>query len=289
MSFVILTFLSASLGGCGSQTYELRLEETKKYFSYLNKVNASLHAAESGLVRDYKITIRIPIQFNFIPPPVPTESEENEEPVPVPPEADERQRKFMNTILPGLLGAWEADLVVQYAEEDEEAEADEEEEDAGADTAKGYIYLLGNHLKWIAKEEDASVEPLSFAVEATDAIASGFRMPPDRDEQPWDWAVKKKPSGEAGYVGKKVFDAFEFGANEGDPEIEIDGAYYNVELYIHEVGDIQVLLMIVAPIDTATSEKLGERVGLMLEQLEVEAVTPKSPATRALDDTGSKF
>ena len=266
-----LTVVSAALVGCGSQTYEFRLEETSKYFTYLNKVNDSLDPAEMGLMRDYKITIRVPQQFNLLPPPEVKFDEETNEPILVPPNMDDRQPKYMNTILPGLLGAWEANVYLQSSEEEEPAE----EEETEIPTAPCYIYLLGNHLKWIEKEKAPSVQPLEYYFEAKDAIASGFRIPPDTDDQPWEWDSKKSPSG-IGYVPKKDFESFWFPQEQDDPDIEIHGSYYRVELYYHETGDIQVVLMCVIPEDIASSEKIGERISLMLEQLEVKPVVPKS-------------
>jgi len=53
--------------GCGRETYERRLEESKHYFTYLDKLNQNLAAPWAGR----GIKLRVPKQFQEIAGPKP--------------------------------------------------------------------------------------------------------------------------------------------------------------------------------------------------------------------------
>ncbi len=256
-----LTFLLAACGsilciGCGSAEYERRLEETKKYFAYLDRVNTSLARPWDG--SGFGVVVRVPNQFELLDAPEP-ELEEDGNERPILPQDDPRQPD--HGTLPGLIGAWEW---IVTAESEDEDELEEEE-----NTSSCYIYLLGNHQMWLDRKNDAEIEPLEFFSIAEQAIADAFRLPvPTEDEDsPWKWEAERIPS-KGGYQPQQDFDFVEF------TEYEINNVTSSLIIYRHEANDIQIMLLILVPAEVLEGQNLSKRITYMLEWLKVSDATP---------------
>jgi hypothetical protein len=140
--------LAVLLGGCGWQTYESRLKDTVAYFEYIEKLDVNLQPTWSRMGVDY----RVPQPFREIPAPAVQEDEEGNE---IPPEFDPRQPAFLEDELPGLIGAWQAEVDVRQQSEGK---------------APAYLYVLSNHSLWLDDDDDA----IEFHQQALDQIAHAF-------------------------------------------------------------------------------------------------------------------
>ena len=138
---------SLLLAGCGAEAYERRLGNTKLLFAHMDVVNSNLQAStwsdpETG------VSLRAPLQFAVLPPPVkaapeaetakqkpseaakgePAEEEEDEEEE-LP---DDRQPSYINLGLPGLRGAFKATVkMISTGKATPDGEA--------------FLYVMSNH------------------------------------------------------------------------------------------------------------------------------------------------
>ena len=268
----VLAALCVLLSGCGAETYERRLEETRKYFAYLQNVNEAL---TQGAWSESGIEFRVPKQFQVMDPPRKEEAE-GETPGEETPESgpgfrpgfnrgprfgtsessstppDPRQPAYLGVELPGLLGAWQATFSV--------------DSDDGASDRTGYLYVCGNHYLWLQKEDDPDVEPLKFFREFGTRLARVFGVSPPTVDYDWDWKREKLPPGQ-GYVASKAYESIIF-------EIQINGLTYDLMLFRHEARDIHVMIMYVVPQGVDPRLRLKNAIDYSLEYLEVSDRIP---------------
>ena len=227
-----------ALTGCGAEAYNSRLQETAKYFEYLETLNRNLARAWGNAGVDY----RAPLQFREIPPP---KIEKDEEGNVIEPEIDPRQPAFIDGELPGLIGAWKADVSV-----------------GDGATAPASIFILSNYPLWL-ETTDAS-EIVKFHDTAVRQVSGGMNL---RLPDPKRVTI---PAGIA-YTKGKQFTTYSL------PEKEIDGIAYHTTLYAHQAGDARVVLVFVIPARIDTSERIGDRIEMSLETLTVTDVKPPRP------------
>ncbi len=254
-------FLASSLGllalcvglpfvsGCGLQTYETRLEETRKYYAYLEKIDSNLAPAwKDGPIDE----LRVPMQFRSIRKPAPVKNADGEmEDAPV----DPRQPNYISLELPGLLGTWEApfDIVV----------------DGKKQPRKGYIYVVSNYSMF--NSELASQAP-DFMRTLLGTISDRLSLPPvdlakgEREQYP-------KVKADA-YTAQNTFDAYHFKSDE----LLVDGVPYTIDAYTNLQKDLQVDVLVILPVGIDAQSKMFERVPLMLERLKID---PKKRPSRA--------
>lgn len=230
MVFLMLT-------GCGAEAYNSRLQETSKYFQHLETLNRNLALAwiDSG------INFRVPNQFREIPPP---KAETDEEGNVIEPEADPRQPEFMEGELPGLVGAWEAEVAV------------------GDETAPAYLYVLSNYPLWLTATK--AEEIVQFHDTAVRQVSGGMSL---RLPDPRRVTI---PAG-TGYAKPKQFTVYNL------PEREIDGVSYHTSIYTHQTGDARVVIVYIIPARIEPSERMGDRIEMSLETLTVTDVKPPKP------------
>ena len=235
---------SALVAGCGSQTYERRLNETKKYFDYVDQVNSSLGAPWE----EWGIKFRAPREFELIDPPPEPEVDENGDPnESFTPQFDPRQPDYVDLVLPGLVGAWQA--AVDVADEDEPRAA--------------FAYVLSNHYLWLQRETDPSIEPTDFHFDVLQKIASALGEPPPADDDD-RWSEGRFPPG-IGYKAQKRVDLIELGN-------VIGGVAMNFSIYIYQVNDIQVAVLFVIPQEL--DRPMQTAIDFSMEWLEVSGETP---------------
>src|SRR5580704_3339263 len=126
--------VAAVAAGCGREAYEHRLDESKRYFSYLDKLNQNLSPPWVG----NGLKLRVPKQFQVIAPPKPKPKKEPKngkappkDPVAEDPpvqDRDPRQPTFADLTFPGLQGAFTTQLSV-----------------GGKGRESGYLYVLTNN------------------------------------------------------------------------------------------------------------------------------------------------
>ncbi|HID24369.1 MAG TPA: hypothetical protein EYP14_18495 [Planctomycetaceae bacterium] len=247
--------LCAALMGCGAETYERRLEETRKYFEYLQNVNQALSPAPWS---EMGIELRVPKQFEMIPPPTGA-TDPDGLPQPASPASDPRQPRFLEVELPGLLGAWRATVPV---------DTDRETRDLPA-----FLYVCSNHFLWLQREKNPDVDPLSFDVEFGRRLAPVVGVSPPSSDYDWEWTEEKIPK-PGSYAPSKLFDTITF-------EVVTKGVKYDLMLFRHHAQDIHVILMYLVPEDIAPQVRLRRAIEYSLHSLKVSPEVPTSqPAAK---------
>ena len=238
----------AVLAGCGAEVYESRLNETKKYFAYLDRLNRELSPAWTGS----GISYRAPQVFRPIPPPRPEKDAEGNV---IEPTSDPRQPEFIEGELPGLVGTWQAPVKA-------EAEVEGEREIV---EVPAYLFLLSNYSLWA----DGDIEKATgFADTAVRQISGDLivRIAPEMAKQ------TRYPSGTQGtnYVEPRQFTTWDV-----LPDKEIHGTKYTASVYVYRAGDMQVVLLALLPRNTTSPPLLAEKVLLSLETLNVSNQKPR--------------
>lgn len=241
----LLLFVS----GCGFQTYEKRLEETKKYYAYLEKIDSNLAPAwKDGPIDE----LRVPMQFRPIRKPPQVKNEDGElvdDPV------DPRQPNYISLELPGLLGTWEAPFDIVVGEKKQ--------------PRKGYIYVVSNYSMF--NSELASQAP-DFMRTLLGTISDRLSLPPvDLAKAERELFPKIKADA---YTAQNTFDVFHFQSDE----LLVDGVPYTIDAYTNLQKDLQVDVLLVLPVGMDAQAKMFERVPLMLERLKID---PKKRPSRA--------
>ncbi|HUQ70955.1 MAG TPA: hypothetical protein VM165_15615 [Planctomycetaceae bacterium] len=253
MGRVLLVLAACALaGGCGQQTYEARLNESRNYFAYVQKLDANLAPA-------WKLPpveeLRVPLQFREIKKPAQVKNEEGKL---VDPEIDPRQPDYLSMKIPGLWGTWEAPFNVVV--------------DGQPASRKGYLYCVSN-ASMLLKSDEAARAP-DFTRELLVLIAEKLSVPQ------LDFATageRQTHPRSQGYSVQNNFDVFRF---QGD-SLRIDGVPYAFEIYAHYQGPVQAALVLVRPLGIDSTAKLDERVMLMLERFKVSSKAPMGAAKAA--------
>ncbi len=251
----LLCLAACGLAGCGLETYEQRLEATKKYFAYLDKLDQSLSPPWRFSPID---GLRVPRQFQEIPAPQPITNSEGKQELP---EVDPRQPDFLNWKIEGLVGAWQTPVDVVVGDQRE------------ARTA--YLYAVVNSPLFQAGR---TTDALAFSKNLMIDLANVLQIPPPEDRSISRLSFpKEKP----GYLPKLDYDAVNF-----RPEILIQGAQYDVEYYAVKQGDNQVAFIILLPRGMDPQSRISERIPLMLESLRVSPNRPQATPGAAPANSG---
>lgn len=252
----ILTSLLAAiiLCGCGSQAYEERLEQSKKYFEYRQEVDAVLQTRwwQAG---SFGLEFRPPKDFVEIPGP----AEE---------EADNRQPTFLPRPLRGLVGAWEATVPVDI----EGSEVTEQ---------RAWIFLCTNHDAFLKKEDDPLVEPDKFTEQFIADLAFSLRYEAPTEEAPWPFVEERTPAGTR-YVPVKDF----ISTNPPlEDRINIDGSgEVNMSFMLSQytVGSIQMTLIAAYPSGIDTRYRIEGRMKTAMEILRLSDEIPSKKKAQAV-------
>ncbi|HEY0983903.1 hypothetical protein [Schlesneria sp. DSM 10557] len=233
--------------GCGYSEYEARLNESRKYYAYLDKIEQSL--APKWTVAGNLIELRVPLQFTLIPPAAPIQKEDGtiEQPT-----IDPRQPDYLNLTFPELFGAWESTFQVGKG-------------NGVTENHKGYIYALSNY--WELAGEHAT--DAGEFVNALKTYLSDRLQIPVTDEAP-QLHPKVSPS----YQAQAAFDVCSFKGKE------IDGTNYTFEVYSKKLGSVIGVLVVVLPEGIENAQKVNERIPLMLESFNFTSVPPKAGADK---------
>jgi hypothetical protein len=268
LCMVGLIFAAVS-AGCGRDTYERRLEESKRYFTYLDKLNQNLSTPWVGK----GLMLRVPKQFQVIEPRKPKPAKKGaknapktppkETPAEEPPEEerDPRQPPFAGLTLPGLQGAFTTQLSV-----------------SGNAREPGYLYVLTNGDLLGKKGSDEKAAHFNSTVIHTIADAVG-----QPDPTPDKLATDAVPKGEA-WVAKRTFKVVRPGF-----EAKIFDKDYRIEIYNTRQEKNQVSLVYVLPENVSATEKLASNIDLSLETMQLTKIVSsgggtggKAPAGRGL-------
>ncbi|MES2789229.1 MAG: hypothetical protein V4719_06375 [Planctomycetota bacterium] len=230
--------------GCFEKTYADRMAVTVKLYDHLDLLNRNL----SPDWMDSGFKLRTPVGFQYIPKPVPPKPDPNNpQATPASEEHldDLRQPGYLGIKLPGLVSAWQKNVVV--------------DEPNATSTRKAYIYLLSNvSLFGIPPETAGRVDPLKFQEHTVNLLAADLGEQFKED----DWRREEFPVGFK-LVPKVTYDSLAF----LPPERQFEETKMSFKLYITSQKDTQAILLFVYPDSTSATEKLGERIPLCLETL----------------------
>jgi len=287
----LLATVTLLVAGCGRAKYEKRLLKTVELAKYREKLNKNLSAnwnSKKG------VQIRVPRQFSEIRLPRAKELKEGAEP-PEEEVVDPRQPTFMSKTLPGLVGAWTAEVNLMVGEGEPPRKA------------PAYLYVLSNYEMWTQPGEGEEALKFNTSI-APIAIVDGLDAKlPEQAE----WVSETHPRGE-GFVEKKRLTAAivkstvlltlpaeespeesEPGSDSDNPESEIltpaNAAPQPVEvpvnckMYLAGKKDIQVMVLLIVPeqmdprenLSLDTSSEKGSRITMCLETLAVSSRKPK--------------
>jgi hypothetical protein len=264
---VVSLVLAAVSAGCGRETYERRVEESKHYFTYLDKLNQNLSPPWVG--RGLKL--RVPKQFQVIPPPAPSAkkspgkkgaAKEAAEDPPAEQQRDPRQPSYADITLPGLQAAFSTQLSV-----------------GGKGHEAGYLYVLTNAelLGKKGSDEKAAqfnhdvIHVIAQAVGAPDPPSEKLATKPIPDPKLEAWAAKR--------TFKMVRPSF---------AASIEGKDYRIDVYNCKDQKNEVTLVYVLPENVSPAERLNSNIDLSLETLQITQVTPNtgSPQAKAAASRG---
>ena len=234
--------------GCGADTYDSRLRQTKDYFEYLERVNLALGPK---IVPFEGVEIRVPKPFEQIVPPAPP-ADEKATPQPLDPKDDPSRLGYHpNVQLDGVLASWRAKVDLEPSGE-----------------GMAYLHLLSNLPRWVEKQTNNDVEPLHYRTEMTNVLANAYNVQTETSDLPWPWEPMR---GFSQYVGKKKVESIPV----PPPEQPINAIFYWME-----VKDVHVGLLLIFPRAMDSRLKLEDRLKHTLETLKMPAQPPQKKANK---------
>lgn len=256
---LIVTIGLASAGGCGTETYNKRVEQSAKLFAYVNLLNENL----GTLWNNSGVEIRMPRQLTEIPPPA-VELDENGTMTQSGP--DERQPDFFSAtdadeILPGLIGAWTGKVEAEVAGEIKQADA--------------YAYVMSNAYLWAKGEQE---EATVFKDTVAAAVMNGLNLPLFEAE---DWKLQTYPP-TPGFIPQQSANVWVTKTDRlvGETRAELS-------LHLFKVRDIQVAVLFIYPETIESTEHISKRIDLALETIKISPELPTGLPATAKPPAGS--
>ena len=242
------------LTGCYEKRYEDRLKAAEQLYRHVDLLNRNLSPmwqSASGL------KLRVPIQFTEIPGPPPPEVDEQGKPIkPKKPPQDPRQPDYLKIELPGMQGAWEANLKIIGEQE--------------VPPMLGFIYVLSNVEQFIVPEDATNrPDPAKFQERFVQDLSRNLGVKVKEE----DWVDEVKPQNFE-MVAKVKYQVLKL-----NPEKPIADAKMTFSLYLNTTpDDVQTFVMFVLPEGVSPDERLQERIALCLETLRAPpAPNPGTP------------
>ncbi len=276
MSRAILThslFAALLLAGCGAQTYEARLQQTSELFAYQNKLNENLSKTfwQSSDPVGGAVKMRVPKPFQMqarpqiIPP-----AAEGEPPTL---EEDKRHPFFIGIQeLPGLIDAWQGVLPI-----------------GGGQGMPSYLYVLGNHQRFIDKQLNDGVgpEPGEFLNDLETLLTGtlGVTLADDPKALENVKYAAKVPAQEL-YAVPKDFDVIKLVTPEGMAAQSLGNVPWRMLVYEHRAGPVQTAVLLLYP--ASATDKPDERLKLALETFTASDQPPRPPKPGEAATSGTK-
>lgn len=250
------------VSGCGAQSYEHRLEESRKYFEYRQTVDSILDAKwwQAG---SFGLQFRVPKDFVEIPGPVKPE------------DPDTRQPTFLPRPLSGLVGAWEARVPVDI-------------EDSDITEQRAWIFICTNHQDLLAKNDDPLIEPDKFTQRLIENIAFNLRYEAPTEASPWPFVEERTPTGTP-YVPRKNYVSTQ---PPLDDRVNIRGSgEVNMSFMLNqlEAGPIQMTLIAAYPSAVDSSYRIENRIKTAMETLRLSEEVPRPQRAGQPQTSGGGF
>ena len=238
--------------GCGAETYEYRLKETKAYFEYLEKVNSALGPKDMPFEG---IEIRVPKPFVQLLLPAPPAEGQPAAPPPPPSEDPNRLGYHPNIQLEGVIASWKATVRVEAA-------------GSNWGESVAYVHLLSNLARWEAKQSDVDVDPLRYFPDLINVLANAYNVQTETTDAPWPWEMIR---GFSPYVGKKKVEFVPIPPEEQP----INAVFYRLE-----VKDVQIALLLIYPRNVDPGLHLEDRMKHTIEWLKVPSQPPQKKTNK---------
>lgn len=248
----LLTGLAASLfaAGCGVDTYQSRLEQTRLFFDYMEKVNQALGARTTPFDG---VEVRVPKPFvPIIPPPENKSKDAPAEPPPLDPKDDPSRLGYHpNVKLEGVLASWRATVAL---------------DGQGASEGLAYLHLVSNLPRHVDKQSNNDIEPHNYRRDLINVLSAAYNVQTESTDAPWPWEIMQKFSE---YVGKKKVDSI---------AIPPEDQPINAILYWINQRDVEVGLLLIFPRATDPRLRLEEKMKHTLETLKFPTQPPQKKA-----------
>lgn len=241
-----LAFLVAccSLAGCGLETYEKRLEATRSYYAYLDKLDQNLVA--KTWAKPPVDALRVPLKFEEIPPPQQTEGADGPSETPA---EDPRQPDYANFKIDGLIGAWKTEVDAQVNNERANQTV--------------YLYAATNHEIFLTGETEKAI---NFTKDLVTSLEAALQTTHKTDP------LVTFPKGHQ-FTPKQTFDVYVLNS-----PLMIRGSRYVFEVYSVKQAENQVAMILATPEGMDPLSKVSERIQLMLESMRVSSNPPQPKA-----------
>lgn len=235
-----MCLIALGVVGCGVETYERRLEATRQFYAYLEKLDQNLVSAWQAAPID---VLRVPKPLQEIPAPQPVKGPDGKMELPA---VDPRQPTYVNLPIKGLIGAWTGPVDVGSGQQRR--------------TATAYLYAATNYGMFLTEEaKDAGGYTRQLQ---TDMEAYLQASPADEPSMTF-------PKGNQ-FVPRQTFDVTFF-----RPQRTINDTRYIFEFYSTRQSDNQVVLIFARPEGIDPRSKVSENLQLMLESMRVSADRPQ--------------
>lgn len=236
--------------GCGYVDYELRLNESRKYYAFLDKVEQFL--LPKWVSSEAPLEVRVPKMTPQFIPMAPPQKITREDGSVEEPAVDPRQPDYVDLVFPELVGAWETRFPVIKS-------------DGTHDDRRGYLYALTNY--WQLSSELAA-DSTKFVTALKLQMAEKLGVPVSDERQ------ELQPIGYPAYVPHVNYDVFSF------KKIDVDGVFYNFDVYAKQHGSVIGVLVLVLPEGMESPQKLNERLPLMLGYFNFSPDPPRAGGNR---------
>lgn len=234
------------LSGCGYADYDMRLNETKKYWTYLDTIERLL--AGKWTAPEVQMELRVPNMFRVMPPPQRIQRDDGtfeEQP-------DLRQPDYLSLTFPELYGAWEAPFSVLKT-------------DGTTEQRKGYIYALCNYWELVGeKSADAGQFLKNFKTYMEEKLQ--IKASDERSET--------QAAGYPAYQPQVLFEVCDF------KQKEIDGVHYNFTVYGKTSGSVIGVIVMVLPEGMDSPQNVSKCVPLMLASFGLAKSPPAAAQSR---------
>ncbi|MCA9098957.1 MAG: hypothetical protein KDA36_11245, partial [Planctomycetaceae bacterium] len=206
------------LSGCFEAVYEQRLKTANEHFKHQEILDSNLGPVWFGT----GLAFRVPKEFELIPPPE-APAAEGDGAAEATPQIDRRQPDFIGMELPGLVGAWKANVTVS------------------GQSASAYAYIMTNQALMAMPPGPDRPNPAEFTNKTIEDLSRAAKI----SLKPEDWINESFPK-QSGFITPVNYQS---AVQESTREVA--GKKMRYLIYRSQQGDLQAIVMFVIPSNTS--------------------------------------